>query len=270
MPNWVTTSIITDKETYKKIKKDLVTEDSFDFKKLIPMPAGIESISNSPDMELAYKLVCYYLSEIGKNSISKNAFTKDIFLEDIFSGPFDPDEKTWLKKDDNGDYVLAEELLDKFSKDIQLFISSSRDEEIPCKDVFNYSIGKILYENAKLYGYYDWYLWSYDHWGTKWNARHNEFDDDNFQICFDTAWSEPLPIYFKLSEKYPDSEFNIYICYEMGELPDSEITLKNGHWDELTDDRGSVRVRTECYGLEKTAEHRNELYGKIAFATHLD
>lgn len=62
-------------------------------------------------------------------------------------------------------------------------------------------------------GWFNWYKWRMDHWGTKWNASHNDkicFDttriiEENIttiQICFDTAWEPPIPIAKKLIQRY--------------------------------------------------------------------
>lgn len=54
-------------------------------------------------------------------------------------------------------------------------------------------------------GAVDWYSWSIEHWGTKWNAYSNELDDlKEGRIKFDTAWSHPMPVIQALSECFPD------------------------------------------------------------------
>ena len=50
------------------------------------------------------------------------------------------------------------------------------------------------YANKKELGYSDWYMWSVDHWGTKWDAKDVEyFADNENEVCviFQTAWSMP-------------------------------------------------------------------------------
>ena len=51
----------------------------------------------------------------------------------------------------------------------------------------------------------DWYNWRNTNWGTKWNAYEVEINwDEEYKECieinFQTAWSPPEPIYFKLDE----------------------------------------------------------------------
>jgi hypothetical protein len=51
-----------------------------------------------------------------------------------------------------------------------------------------------------------WYDWSVKNWGTKWNA-YNTARLSPRAICFDTAWSAPMPIYEALRVRLPDVRF---------------------------------------------------------------
>jgi hypothetical protein len=58
----------------------------------------------------------------------------------------------------------------------------------------------------------EWYLWSNEHWGTKWNARnarHSTKAPDT-TLWFDSAWSAPVPIFGALAKKFPEHEFIIH------------------------------------------------------------
>ncbi len=68
--------------------------------------------------------------------------------------------------------------------------------------VFKGDIGKT---ERKQFGRNNWYDWSVEHWGTKWNSYgyHEQYDNPNI-LTFDTAWSAPHPVIQKLSELYPD------------------------------------------------------------------
>lgn len=50
------------------------------------------------------------------------------------------------------------------------------------------------------YGYADWYDWSVNNWGTKWDAdvQSWEVDGDDVYISFYTAWAPPTALYDKL------------------------------------------------------------------------
>lgn len=56
------------------------------------------------------------------------------------------------------------------------------------------------YYNLKKYGYVDWYEWSLNYWGTKWNTHISEWNDGVLQ--FDTKWKVPICIYDELSKHF--------------------------------------------------------------------
>lgn len=66
---------------------------------------------------------------------------------------------------------------------------------------------KIYKSNIEKYGYGDWYEWSYNNWGTKWNAYDgyvSKISDESFQVSFSTAWSPPTPVIQKMGEMFPN------------------------------------------------------------------
>ena len=68
-------------------------------------------------------------------------------------------------------------------------------------------------------GFFNWYDWSCANWGTKWNADHPRIEDDTIEhgyleIFFETAWSEPEPIFRKLIEMFPKLTFDCRWRYE--------------------------------------------------------
>jgi hypothetical protein len=82
-------------------------------------------------------------------------------------------------------------------------------------------------DNEKLYGHRDWYSWSRDAWGTKWNAYSQEVRE-NGDIKFETAWSTPEPVFVALSRKYPDVEIQVRYADEDFGHNVGEFTYKNG------------------------------------------
>ena len=56
------------------------------------------------------------------------------------------------------------------------------------------------------YGYDNWYDWSCENWGVKWDARDVELREDfgGLEYTFDTPWGPPEPICETLREKFPD------------------------------------------------------------------
>ncbi len=56
----------------------------------------------------------------------------------------------------------------------------------------------------------NWYDWSCDNWGTKWNSSnvHVNYEEENY-VCFSflTAWSAPTPIAVKLKRMFKGISF---------------------------------------------------------------
>ena len=86
------------------------------------------------------------------------------------------------------------------------------------------------------YGHADWYSWSIDKWGTKWNAYSTE--DNGDEIVFQTAWSCPDGVLIALSQQYPDVEFKVRYADEDFGANVGEFTLLNGveTWSNIPDD----------------------------------
>lgn len=50
----------------------------------------------------------------------------------------------------------------------------------------------------------NWYDWSCDNWGTKWDAAcidQYQYTENTVGFSFDTAWSPPIPIYEELTKQ---------------------------------------------------------------------
>ena len=67
----------------------------------------------------------------------------------------------------------------------------------------------------------DWYSWSIEHWGTKWDACDadvHRVNDGTVSIVFDTAWSAPIPIYKAINKKYRTLDVHVeYADEDLGE-----------------------------------------------------
>jgi hypothetical protein len=64
----------------------------------------------------------------------------------------------------------------------------------------------------KVIGHRDWYSWSVQNWGTKWNACRTEIDDNSdhgyAEITFETAWDAPVPVFQKMVTMFSALTFN--------------------------------------------------------------
>lgn len=90
-------------------------------------------------------------------------------------------------------------------------------------------------------GHSDWYSWSCDNWGTKWNAySYQEVDNpDCFEFQFDTAWSPPEPVFRKWGEMFPTLTIDI-VAFDEGWGFAYDVSIHNGEWGggevDATDD----------------------------------
>ena len=64
-------------------------------------------------------------------------------------------------------------------------------------------------EYCKKFGANNWYDWSCQNWGTKWNAGscHDNDDPEGNFISFQTAWAHPQALFSSMSERFPDLAF---------------------------------------------------------------
>lgn len=161
------------------------TDDSYilDFNKLIPMPEDLKIESGSRGEK---GLIFLYLSSNDPNERlilekayrSLNPFNKQIYKDVHFK-----------EMDSN---LAKYKIDDSFKEDIEL--------------------GNKYLNNYKKYGYCNWYNWSVDKWGTKWNVEDEvsviDLDDDNYEIRFDTAWSCPVGIIKEFSKLCDNGELD--------------------------------------------------------------
>ena len=114
----------------------------------------------------------------------------------------------------------------------------------------------------------NWYDWSCDNWGTKWDAcsvDYEEYDDSIVTFSFDTAWSPPLPVY----EALADMGFEVQAYYvEFGMMyagswhcnADGEVS------EEYSDDISESVPQDvdEEFGITEQLEEWEELDKEIA------
>ena len=110
------------------------------------------------------------------------------------------------------DFIKSESRIVDFNKIIQM----------PSK-VFRGDLGE---EEEKVYGDNNWYKWSTNNWGTKWNAVESEIIDN--KIIFETAWACPHPVLEKLSEIFTSPTFEYIWADEDTGYNCGRRSLKNG------------------------------------------
>jgi len=87
-----------------------------------------------------------------------------------------------------------------------------------------------------------WYDWSLENWGTKWDVSET-YEDEDGNICFDTAWSTPYAVILYLSKKYTDLTFEVsYADEDLGNNC-GKYVLSSG-----------AQFEYESYGIEESCE----------------
>ena len=122
------------------------------------------------------------------------------------------------------------------------------------KNIFRGNLGK---EEEEKYGDNNWYRWSIDNWGTKWNACDvyiHEKQEDYFHVGFSTAWSPPIPVIDALMEQHPN--LNVEIEYsESGMGFAGTFGRQDGHY---FDNEGEIINLSSCCRQEMTDEWYEE------------
>lgn len=182
IPNHITNIITIHSVSEQRLSEILASikmadtfQNSIDFNKLIPMPPELNIESGSRTTK-ALNLYKDFLSESAALSTANQANT--------------------MSEAEYNAAVL--ELTEKYEKFVE------HDPDL-------FSFGKQIYDNIQKHGASDWYDWSIQNWGSKWNSY--GYDDrtpdsaDN-KIEFLTAWSRVEPVMKQLSERFPDAEFS--------------------------------------------------------------
>lgn len=228
MPNHVTNKIefYGDKENIKKVLELIKGEEEcIDFDKIIPMPKSLH-LTSGGHQEQAIQYAMLQKSYDEKIKI-KDSLKKIRY--DFYGSYFNKVLKH------NYTNVALQECATEFEEKLK---SGKRDvfddidyEGLGIKTFED--LGNAYINNILDYGYDTWYDWSCAKWGTKWNAYDTFISDNESQICFNTAWSCPLPVLDKLAE----------MCYEYG-------VSFTGKWAD--EDRGcNVGVfESDCCGDE--------------------
>lgn len=105
-------------------------------------------------------------------------------------------------------------------------------------DIFRGALGNKEEEYCKENDIPNWYNWNVVHWGTKWNAVVDDWQDDGNSVTYHmrTAWTDPRPIIIKMIEKYPyldfwvsgeeeSNEYGIYVCSSENVFLEEEPTM---------------------------------------------
>ena len=107
------------------------------------------------------------------------------------------------------------------------------------------------------YGSDNWYNWSINKWGTKWNAYNTLEARLNPKMTratflFHTAWSTPAPVIQKLSEMFPDVKIKTWYADEDFGRNVGKYAFENGEVifdDSLDGLQSGYRLARNLYNL---------------------
>jgi len=196
MPNWVST-IVKIKAENEQIINDMVKhiineDDELDFNNIIPMPEDLrhtEASTRQDDYIIVY-------------ATDKLQVVADDQWDEV------------MKK---GRFSTEGRFFDGHLSNIQKTYTMLMNKEISDEELDDmYAKGAMYVSNMDKYGCRDWYVWSLNHWGTKWNACDSYYDVDGNELTlyFNTAWSVAEPIIWALVDQYDIKELECTYCDE--------------------------------------------------------
>jgi len=223
MPNWVYNNLTVSKKVWNAIKgKDEEgNENTFTFNTIIPKPSILnEMTAGGREVEA----VVYYKT----NRLTDGRPAEEVYMDLV----------DCLKKMNMfynfGTVERAFENISKADENGHICWHCTPDEL--------FELGKKYWDCYEQYGHCDWYSWSVQNWGTKWDACDVEVEEgeDEVRIFFTTAWDYPQPIFDKLIEMFPDETFSGRCEEEGHNFPtfEWEYTKENGleSWDAEDED----------------------------------
>lgn len=99
----------------------------------------------------------------------------------------------------------------------------SSEKEYDTLEYYQYLVSQVNLHRYNLahFGQRNWYDWSLENWGVKWNAYYTEIEHDDdggmvFNFC--SPWGWPQSVYEKMVKMFPDLLFEIEVVGEFGEF----------------------------------------------------
>ena len=220
MPNWVKNRIITGNrdltekliEKYGTLAGDEDTKSmQFDFNKVIPMPEDLQiEFSTKSDNALSLYLtkVSPYVDYFGdiKDKLSYDEFNdikKNISKHLMCNHCVTIDENSLPK------------VLEKYNDELDSM----------------FKLGERQVSNIMKYDAVNWYDWSINNWGTKWNSESLEVDDRKQTLSFETAWDPAIPVFLEITKQNPTKRFAFMYADEAIGSHVGYVLASNGHID---------------------------------------
>ena len=191
MSDYVTSIIILTKENEKILKKYINNKGELDFNKIFSLSKELDKMG----------MIRSDIKEI------KNEWEE--FVSNIS-----------LTKENVNEYI------EKFRKEVRKnpkkYPQSSKTiEDKPFESTFGLVVPDFQYQMYRIaskakYGFYDWYEWQIENWGTNRNACNTALLES--KIEFETAWNFPIPIFEEIEKQNPKIKFQVELYDEHGDL----------------------------------------------------
>lgn len=242
MPNWVMNRVKIEKKgvIQKCINTNDDNEEYFDFNKVIDRPKSLSLVAGgSENIAISYALS--KRTDIEKERLCNIFKTKKL---DFYGSCFDKfvrKEREYTQKDyKRENKCLKEKLKDEKNNEFEVGLY----KELGIKDLED--LGNTYINNILQYGYADWYDWSCNVWGTKWNSTETYVIDDN-NVEFETAWSTPYGVLQELSKKYNTRVEVEYADEDMGNNC-GRLVFENGN--EIDYEVGDLEFACNVWGYD--------------------
>lgn len=228
MANWVINRLTFIGDDVTSVIKQHLTKAQngdlcFDFNTVIPMPKDLDIETGSRSMD-GIKL---YLGTLN---------------------PLVPNLGNEEEKMDIRDF--AQLVLDNFGEQaadhLNRYIirpSEVADLKEKYKDQFDdvVELGKKQMENVQKYGAPNWYEWSLQNWGCKWNSSETSVADNS--VYFSTPWAPSIQLVNRLAKMHP----NLTIIHDYAEEQGALITGSNTYC------KGKMQERNDFDAFSKEA-----------------
>jgi len=188
MPNHVTTRcrVSGSRSDLREFRERVFTEGQLDFESIIPRPAILSATTSGSCTQVAKAIV---------NDPAALRKAENLRLQ------FDLHIKNETPE--------AAEQLPHILDTIRMSDARIRARDLKRSFKGALKLATISAEAFRRTGYYDWYDWSCENWGTKWNAYSTVIETDQpeyLEFTFDTAWSFPEPVFERIAAEFPKLE----------------------------------------------------------------
>ena len=89
-------------------------------------------------------------------------------------------------------------------------VKTQTGEELEIEEIAdcNNATPEMCRDLESRFGHNNWYDWNNWNWGTKWDCSESIYSQEDKMLEFQTAWSCPQEILLKMTEMFPDIQFN--------------------------------------------------------------